>query len=121
MKSRDGENGWMETTATVTGSRVSWNLLNLLSLLISERYITERAYSSACSTYIIKFSYEVGGNTFNGKFSDSASYEKGDTFKISYDPLHPDKNTETYTPRKWLVHIIVIAIAILFAYWTLRR
>lgn len=43
--------------------------------------------------YVVRYSYSVDGELFDGKFTAGAPFEEGHKFAISFDPKKPWKNT----------------------------
>jgi Protein of unknown function (DUF3592) len=98
-------NDWIETTATVVSCRARWQNL------IGFGYRIPFGMSDSPG-YVVTFFYEADGRTFDGKFQATIPYDAGHTFKISYDPDDPKKNTGA-DYSSWFMHIIAIGAGIL--------
>jgi hypothetical protein len=71
-------------------------------------------------SYIITFTYTVGGKTFRDKFKLGSPRENGHTFEIQYDPRHPEKNTGSEVPLEPWARLVVWSVFIpltLLAIW----
>ena len=80
---------WLPVSAVVIGCRPSWSRAG------------DETYSPG--EYVVTFAYEVLGKTYEGWYFAGSPAEKGRTFEILYDPLHPKRNTGSeYRGSIWM-------------------
>lgn len=97
---------WQQTTAHVTSCTYRFSRMNTLTLGIP----TDK------NSFVIGFTYDVGGKSYSGEFTSPTYIEQGHTFSIGYDPLHPEQNTKlSESPSKVMLFGIGIAGSIVLS------
>jgi hypothetical protein len=75
-------------------------------------------------SYLITFSYEVGGSWYSGEFLNGSALVEGSRFSLRYDPDRPERNEKNLEARRsrWfsVVIAIVLGAAWLFYEWLIR-
>jgi hypothetical protein len=75
-------------------------------------------------SYLITFSYEVGGSWYSGEFLNGSALVEGSRFSLRYDPDRPERNEKNLEARRsrWfsVVIAIVLVAAWLFYEWLIR-
>jgi hypothetical protein len=61
------------------------------------------------------FSYSVGGEHFSGEFFSSHEMAKNQTFKLSYDSEHPERNEHTLADDEDISLILKITLGVVVA------
>ena len=104
---------WRPTMAVVTDCRRTWD-----TAIPDESYVDPQGgYSPA--RFRVKFSYEVDGKTYYGKYESGSPVDFGHSFEILYDPNDPASNTGSDVTSKLATVVAVVLFVGLFL--VLRR
>ena len=82
------DDGWIETTATITTCRYQFARLNTLTLGIP----TTRRFR-------LTFDYYAHGRLYSGEFQADRATPQNEHLPMRYNPLHPEQNSLTHTPE----------------------
>jgi len=74
---------WMETEATVTGCRYEFARMNTLTFGIAANN----------NQFLVAFNYYAHGKSYNDEFASRAAMDKGETFRLFYNPMEPRENS----------------------------
>jgi hypothetical protein len=75
---------WIATEATVTSCRFQFARMNTLTLGIQTG-----------EKFRIAFDYYVHGRLYSDEFQSPVAIPQNDRIPITYDPLHPERNSRT--------------------------
>ena len=103
---------WIAALAVVTSCRRTFE-----TAFVNESELdAEGNYRMA--EFVISFTYEVSGKTYNDKYKSGSPKEEGETFEILYDPQKPLRNNSSGFPTpiwmKLIIWALVTAIALGF-------
>jgi len=62
------------------------------------------------------FSYSVAGETFSGEFFSPHRMAKNQTFTLSYDPDHPERNEHTLAEAEDISLMVKVAVGVVVAF-----
>ncbi|HEY6376342.1 MAG TPA: DUF3592 domain-containing protein [Edaphobacter sp.] len=109
---------WIAVLAVVTGCRRTFE-----TAFVNESELdAEGNYRMA--EFVVSFTYEVSGKTYNDKYKSGSPKEEGETFEILYDPHKPRRNNSSGFPAPIWMRLIgwVIAAAVVLGFiWLENR
>jgi len=101
----DKRASWLETTATVA------DCLDLSGLW-------DKSHTTA-DLYTVRFTYWVEGRMYSGCFKSRVTYSAGEELQVSYDPLHPERNSADPEEKLRTELLIAASIGLVALYFAL--
>jgi hypothetical protein len=104
--------GWVDVEAEVSDCT-----------LIRNYIATPRDAWKPLGGYVVGFSYEVNGKSYEGILDSPDKVAMGDKFTIRYDPRHPEKNNTFDSETHWsytYTKIFSIGIILLMLFLFIR-
>jgi hypothetical protein len=95
-RKEESSDAWVTSTAVVTGCQRTFS-----TSFVDESVLTDGIYEVA--QFVINFSYEADGNSYDGRYMSGVPREDGYCFGILYDPKRPTRNTASEAPENGLM------------------
>lgn len=73
--------------------------------------VTRMGIEPGISGYIVSFSYEVNGKTYDGSTLSKDEVQKGDKFVIRCDPQHPEENNTFDSETNWMTALQMVLMS----------